>query len=434
VTERPLVHVVVVDHDGGDLTLDCLRSVVASDWPVDRLRIVLVDNASRTPVTATVTRELPTVHVVTSPTNLGFAGGANLGMRERGDADFVALLNNDATVTPGWLGPLVDTFRGAPDIGAACPKILLSTPAVEITLESPVHRRGRGDRRDLGVRVSGARVHGTDVWGRAQLVEGFWGYEPMPADEPGGQWTGGRARLRVPVAAPSPPGHVELRLAADGPVTVVARSGTAETALVVDRTPAWGVVASDATPVEVINNVGSTISADGYGADRGWLEVDRGQYDAPADVPAWCGAAVLLSRAYLDDTGLFDERLFLYYEDIELSLRGAARGWRYRTAPEAVVRHVHSASSIEGSPLAFHHNERNRLFVATRYARRGAVTNGAASTVTRYLLTTGSYARRDVLVPMLRGERPHPVIVQRRLKAFGAYVGCLVAGRRRTRS
>ena len=104
------------------------------------------------------------------------------------------------------------------------------------------------------------------------------------------------------------------------------------------------------------------------GSDPGWLEVDTGQYDEPADVDAWCGGAVLLRREYLDDVGYFDERLFLYYEDVELSLRGAARGWRYRTAPAAVVRHVHSATATERSPLAAHYNERNRLLVTTRHA------------------------------------------------------------------
>src|SRR5688572_4972148 len=103
----------------------CLRSVLASDWPVDRLRVVLVDNASRAPVTDRVAAELPSVHVIASATNLGFAGGVNLGLRERRDADYVALVNNDATVEPGWLQPLVATLAGDTQIGAACPKILL---------------------------------------------------------------------------------------------------------------------------------------------------------------------------------------------------------------------------------------------------------------------------------------------------------------------
>ena len=48
------------------------------------------------------------------------------------------------------------------------------------------------------------------------------------------------------------------------------------------------------------------------------------------DVQAWCGGAVLLRASYLADVGGFDERLFLYYEDVDLSMRGTERGWRYR--------------------------------------------------------------------------------------------------------
>ena len=424
--DRPLVHVVVVDYDGGALTIDCLRSVLASDWPADRLRIVLVDNASRAPVTDQVAAELPSVRVVTSPTNLGFAGGANLGLRERGDADMVALVNNDATVTADWLDPLAATLSADHRVGAACPKIVLADPAVECSVSATTHRRGRGDRRALGVRVSGARVGDTDVWPRIQLVEGFWGFEPTPPDEPGAQWTGPRATLRVPVP-PTIMGHpVGLRLAADAPTEVAVTSGDMVTLLHVDRTPTWHTIESDAAPVEVINNVGSVIGADGSGADRGYLEVDRGQYDEPTDVAAWCGAAVLMSRAYLDEVGLFDERLFLYYEDVELSLRGARHGWRYRTAPASVVRHVHSATSVEGSPLSFHYNERNRLLVVGSTAPVPA----AAGVFAQHLAVSGSYAVRDVVSPVLRGERPHGEIVARRLRALGAAAARLPRMRR----
>ena len=425
-TEHPLVHVVVLDHDGGALTLECLRSVLASDWPADRLRLVLVDNASRAPVTERVATEMPSVHVVTSTTNLGFAGGVNLGLRERGDADFVALVNNDATVEPSWLTPLVATLTEDPRVGAACPKMLLATPAVEITLTVDALTHRRADRRPLGVRVSGARVGGDDRWDRTQLVDGFWGYEPMPPDEPGGQWTRRRATLRVPVAhADSVPLSVELRCAADDDIAVTASSGPCVTELRVARTPTWAAVEVGAQPVEVINNVGTVLHPDGYGSDRGWLEVDRGQYDEPCDVDAWSGGAVLLSRAYLDDVGLFDERLFLYYEDVELSLRGARRGWRYRTAPEAVVRHLHSATTVEGSPTSAYYNERNRLLVLARYAPASVLGRALA----RYLGVTASYAWRDLAVPCLRGAAPRGEVVGRRLRAFGGAVAALPAFR-----
>src|SRR5262249_53537877 len=109
---------------------------------------------------------------------------------------------------------------------------------------------------------------------------------------------------------------------------------------------------------------------------------------------------------------------FLYYEDVELSLRGRARGWRYRTAPQSVVRHVHSATATERSSLAAYYNERNRLLVTTRHA---APTRTARS-VGRYLAITGSDARRDIVAPMLRGEPARTDVTTRRLRALGAYV------------
>jgi len=96
-----------------------------------------------------------------------------------------------------------------------------------------------------------------------------------------------------------------------------------------------------------------------------------------------------------------------------------------------VVRHVHSATSVDGSALAQHYKERNHLAVLTRHAPWSLV--GGA--LVRYLLVTASYLRRDVVLPLLRGRRPRPVIVARRLRAFAAYLrlapGMLLARRRR---
>ncbi len=83
---------------------------------------------------------------------------------------------------------------------------------------------------------------------------------------------------------------------------------------------------------------------------------------------AWCGGAVLLRRGYLDDVGLFDERLFLYYEDTDLSWRGRLRGWRYVYVPASVVRHRHAQSSGVGSPMFRYYTERNRLLVLAKNA------------------------------------------------------------------
>jgi GT2 family glycosyltransferase len=408
----PTVGIVVVNYNGGDLTLDCLRSVLRTEWPAERLRVVLVDNASHDGVVARVRDELPVVRVVEQPSNDGFGAGCNAGIRALGGVDFVALVNNDASVDPGWLAPLVDTLLADPGLGAACPKILFAGRFHDVVLRSATARRGFGDRRDLGAFLSGARVEGDDVWSRVQLVDGTWGLEPDAAA--GGEWTGPVTHLRVPVAART--ATVSLRLSSDGPRAVSLATGGEPTEYEVGVDPAWFDVVASGGGIDVVNNVGTELLADGFAADRGYLEADNGQFDTASDVFAWCGGGVLLSREYLDDVGLFDEGLFLYYEDLELAWRGAGRGWRYRTAPTSVVRHVHSATSGRGSPLKQFYDERNRLLVLARHGTRGVATAAAV----RSLLVTASYLRRDVLAPACRGHVPQPDVAWRRLRAWGS--------------
>jgi hypothetical protein len=94
--------------------------------------------------------------------------------------------------------------------------------------------------------------------------------------------------------------------------------------------------------------------------------------------------------------------------------------------PGSVVRHVHSASTVEGSPLFDYYNERNRLLTLTRHADRRT----AAKALVRYLLVTASYARRDIVSPLLRGQTPRPRIPLRRLKALAGYAAAMTGTER----
>jgi GT2 family glycosyltransferase len=331
------------------------------------------------------------------------------------DVDHVALVNNDATVPPGWLAPLLDALDGDRTLGAASPKILLARRyrTVDVSVETSPARRG--DRRELGVRISGVRVGGEDIWRDVRFPRGTFGPELDPA---GGEhhWTKGDARLLVPVAGP-PGDRVELRLDAVDDVTVTVASGEARASLTVGRRPTWYPIPIDGDPFDVVNNVGTELVHDGYAADRGWLEPDRGQYERAEDVFAWCGAAVVLRAEYLRDVGTFDERLFLYSEDVELAWRGLQRGWRHRYVPRSVVRHVHSATAARSTRAAML-KERNRLLVLARHGSLRLVVRA----LVRYLLVTGSYARRDVLDPLRAHEPVRPAQVTTRVRAFGGFL------------
>jgi N-acetylglucosaminyl-diphospho-decaprenol L-rhamnosyltransferase len=119
-------------------------------------------------------------------------------------------------------------------------------------------------------------------------------------------------------------------------------------------------------------------------------------------------------------------------EDFDLSWRGRARGWRYRYVPTALQRHMHAATSGEGSPVFTHFVERNRLFMLTKNAPRPILTRA----ILGYLTATASYARRDVVRPLVHGQRPRTTLVRRRLKAFAAWLKLVpdaVGDRRRLR-
>jgi GT2 family glycosyltransferase len=409
-TDVPRVRVVVVNHKGGEATLRCLRALLQTDWPPDHFEIVVVDNASNDDIVDRIHEERLGIDVVVSERNLGFAGGNNLALTNRTGIDYVALVNPDTQVTKGWLTPLVDTLGQDRELGAVCPKILLSGRYGRLVITSPTHRRrGLGHSRSVGVRIRGARVGGIDVMPRARWVSGTWG------PERGGRWTDGSALIYLPVPDSCAPPDALIELDAPVSRTVTLESAEQRYEYTVGPEARWCTLPSAGPGAVLVNSVGTNLIGDGYGADRGWLEPDRGQYDEPADVFAWSGAAVLIRGEYLDDVGLFDERLFLYYEDFELSWRGRARGWRYRTVPSSVIYHDHAVSTVEGSSVSDFFNERNRLLVLTRHGSPSLAWRAWA----RYVFVTASYARRD-LVSRLHGEPADWLAFRRRLRSLFA--------------
>ena len=89
----------------------------------------------------------------------------------------------------------------------------------------------------------------------------------------------------------------------------------------------------------IINSAGLNVNGIGYGWDRGFLEWDRGHYDAEEPVVAGSGCAMLLRASMMEEVGSFDSTYFLYYEDVDLCLRAWLAGFQVQYVPRAVVWH-----------------------------------------------------------------------------------------------
>ena len=132
--EHP-IYVVIVTHDGEQWIKACLDSVLASDYPV---RVFVVDNNSSDNTRALV-QEYENVTLLGMDSNLGFGAGNNVGIRHALDngADYVFLLNQDATIAPDTLSVLVQEARGNPSYGILSPVHLDNTGS---NLDSPFKR------------------------------------------------------------------------------------------------------------------------------------------------------------------------------------------------------------------------------------------------------------------------------------------------------
>lgn len=394
---EPLVRVVVLNYNGGRYVLEAVASIAELEWPDDRLEVVVVDNASSDGSADALAARFPAVRMIRNERNTGFSAN-NLALTDLSSVDRIALVNPDAVVEPSWLRALEEGLAGSDDIGGVCPKMLLWDRLLRLDAKSTeeilVHAvfDGNTDVTDRCRRMW--RLLGRSV--------GHDGSLRLPA---------GDSTLPVPVPPTWERGDLRLTVStATGPSEVVIENRR----LVLDPGATSITVQARCPPVDVVNNTGLEPRWLAYVADRGLGALDGPPFDRPAEVFGWSGGGVLLRSAFLADVGLFDERFFLYYEDVDLSWRGRARGWRFRFVPGAIMRHHHASSTGAGSTLFHEQNERNRLLAVTKNAPIGFV----ARCYLRFGISTLGYLRADVLRPVVRRTPPDGQMVLLRLRVL----------------
>ncbi|HSP95635.1 MAG TPA: glycosyltransferase, partial [Candidatus Dormibacteraeota bacterium] len=108
------IAIVVLNWNQREATLACLDSLALAD--LQGAEVFVVDNGSRDGSVAALDDRLPPERLIALPENRGYAGGNNAGMRAalEAGAELVLLLNNDTTVSPDFLLPLLWALDGAP--------------------------------------------------------------------------------------------------------------------------------------------------------------------------------------------------------------------------------------------------------------------------------------------------------------------------------
>jgi hypothetical protein len=124
--KSPLVSIIILNYNGREFLEKCLGSVLKTDYP--NFEVIFIDNASTDgshELVETLFSADNRIIMIRNKSNLGFAGGNNVGVRmARGE--YIVFLNNDTEVEQDWLSELVKVISSNPTIGAAQSKILLT--------------------------------------------------------------------------------------------------------------------------------------------------------------------------------------------------------------------------------------------------------------------------------------------------------------------
>lgn len=116
------VSIITVNFNHSHVTDELLDSIRSKN-EYTNIEIIVVDNGSKENPVPQWQIKYPEARFIRSETNLGFAGGNNLGLSVA-TGDFLFFVNNDTEFTEGLIKTLVNTLIEHPTIGAISPKLL----------------------------------------------------------------------------------------------------------------------------------------------------------------------------------------------------------------------------------------------------------------------------------------------------------------------
>ncbi|MCV2395825.1 glycosyltransferase, partial [Actinotalea sp. M2MS4P-6] len=170
---------------------------------------------------------------------------------------------------------------------------------------------------------------------------------------------------------------------------------------------------------KLVDYVDGSLTWFGMGYKREVEKPDTGQWDSPKDVLFGTGAAMFVRTAVYREVGGFDERFFMFYEDVDLGWRLNLLGYRVRYVPGSLAFHKHHGTMNKfGSYRESYLLERNALLSMVKNyddeslartlpaamalaVRRSVARTGLDATMLDLQRSPGGDAEREVSVPKM---------------------------------
>lgn len=135
-------------------------------------------------------------------------------------------------------------------------------------------------------------------------------------------------------------------------------------------------------------------------------------HNEPRDVDWVSGCAMVLRKKFLDEVGGFDERFFMYCEDVDLGYRAHQSGWRVTYFPYSIVVHARGKSSDQNAnPMIVEFHKSMYYFFKKHYLKnssifvRAIVPAGLVARASFFILRNKYHATRNVVRSVFRRLR-----------------------------
>lgn len=381
----PFVSIIMVNYNGKHLLEESLAAISKLKYPKNKIEVIIVDNNSNDDSVPFIKKAYPQHKLIQSSTNTGFTGGNNLGFNEA-KGEYLILLNTDVTVEPLWLENLV---KAAEDkaVGIISSRLRYAIPFVELHIKSLAVPRSQltasVDHSPVGILLEDIKCEREEL---DELVFYRDGFYPSQIGELATRRIKGSASVSLPM-----PQNLETfaytftihgfdsKSLKSIPVEFyVGNEIVASTHVSMNEVKQITITLDQAKIKKhlrwYIQNAGNVVLSNGLSKDRGsvldlrdpkqkeFYEEENAFYDKPAELLAACGAACLIKRAVIDHVGFLDGHYFMYYEDIEFSIRAWRAGWKIKYEPQAIAYHKHRATTgKEESAFLIMQTEKNHL-------------------------------------------------------------------------
>ena len=127
----PEVDITIVNYNGGQVILDCLRSIFDLRDKLE-FKVWVIDNASGDGSTEEIRKNFPRVRMIVNTDNVGFGRAHNQALKQV-KGDYVLILNPDTRIENGVIEELVTYLSEHDDVGAITPKIVFENGKIDLT-------------------------------------------------------------------------------------------------------------------------------------------------------------------------------------------------------------------------------------------------------------------------------------------------------------